>query len=131
MLAAYDPDLPLATQFRTPVHCVRVSRDGLVYVCDRNNNRIQVFQRDGTFVTEFRVEPRSRGQFGAVFDIGFSEDAQQTYMYVADGANSEIHILQRDTGEVLGPIGHGGRQAGQFSLAAHDGRRLAGEHLYG
>ena len=61
MLGPYDPDQPLATQFRTPVHCVRVSRDGLVYVCDRNNNRIQVFQRDGSFVTEFRVEPRSAG----------------------------------------------------------------------
>jgi DNA-binding beta-propeller fold protein YncE len=93
---------------------VRVSRDGLVYVCDRNNNRIQVFQRDGTFVTEFRVEPRSRGLFGAVFDIGFSEDPQQTYLYVADGANSEIHILLRGTGELLGHFGHGGRQAGQF-----------------
>jgi hypothetical protein len=110
----YDPDTPLATQFRTPVHCVRVSRDGLVYVCDRNNNRIQVFRRDGSFVTEFRVEPRSRGLFGSVFDIGFSEDAQQKYLYVADGANSEIHILLRSTGEVLGHVGHGGRQAGQF-----------------
>ena len=66
------------------------------------------------FVAEYRVEPRSRGLFGAVFDIGFSPDAQQKYLFVADGANSEIHVLLRSTGEVLGHFGHGGRQAGQF-----------------
>lgn len=111
---AFDPDSPVADQFRTPVHCVRISHDRLVYVCDRNNNRIQVFKPDGTFVTEFFIEPRTRGLFGAVFDIAFSDDPRQTYLYVADGGNSEIHIVRRSDGEVLGHFGHGGRQVGQF-----------------
>src|SRR3712207_6888596 len=46
-------------QFSNPVHCVRISNDGLVYVCDRANDRIQVFQKDGTFVTEFRITPET------------------------------------------------------------------------
>ncbi|MFO1321638.1 MAG: hypothetical protein U1F52_18665 [Burkholderiales bacterium] len=110
----FDPDTPTATQFRTPVHCVRLSNDRLVYVCDRNNNRIQVFRPDGEYVTEFVIEPRTRGLFGAVFDIAFSTDAQQTYLFVADGANSEIHVVRRRDGAVLSHIGHGGRQSGQF-----------------
>ena len=41
------------------MHCVRLSRDGFVYVCDRINNRIQVFRKNGTFVKEFIVEPQT------------------------------------------------------------------------
>ena len=56
-LPAYTPDADaLASSFNNPVHCVRLSNDGLVYVCDRANNRIQVFRKDGTFVKEFRVD---------------------------------------------------------------------------
>lgn len=110
----FDPDAPTATQFRTPVHCVRLSNDRLVYVCDRNNNRIQVFRTTGEFVREFVIEPRTRGLFGAVFDIAFSTDPEQRYLFVADGANSEIHVVRRTDGAVLSHIGHGGRQAGQF-----------------
>jgi DNA-binding beta-propeller fold protein YncE len=112
-LGAYDPDAPRAKQFRNPVHCVRIARDGLVYVCDRVNNRIQVFHRDGTFVNEFLVEPVTRG-FGSVWDIALSHDSQQKYLFVADGTNNEIHIVVRESGEKLGSFGHAGRAAGQF-----------------
>ena len=110
---AYDPDAPIAKQYRTPVHCVRIARDGLVYVCDRVNNRYQVFQKDGTFVSEIILEPRTRF-VGSVWDIAFSEDPEQKYLYVADGTNSEIHILLRKTGETLASFGRSGRQNGQF-----------------
>ena len=109
----YDPDAPIAKQYRTPVHCVRIARDGLVYVCDRVNNRYQVFQKDGAFVSEIILEPRTRF-VGSVWDIGFSEDTAQKYLYVADGTNSEIHILLRKTGETLASFGRSGRQNGQF-----------------
>lgn len=110
---AYDPGAPVAKQFRTPVHCVRIANDGLVYVCDRVNDRYQVFRKDGTFVTEVLLEPQSRF-VGSVWDIGFSEDPEQKYLYVADGTNNEIHILLRQDGTRIGSFGRGGRQPGQF-----------------
>lgn len=112
-LGAYDPGAPRAKQFRNPVHCVRIAQDGLVYVCDRVNNRIQVFHKDGTFVKEFLVEPVTRG-FGSAWDIALSHDAEQKYLFVADGTNNEIHIVTRENGEKLGSFGHPGRNAGQF-----------------
>ena len=102
--------------FGDSVHCIELSRDGLVYVCDRGNNRIQVFQRDGTFVKEGFVAPNT-GSMGSVFDIAFSPDPEQRFLYVADGANHHIHILRRDDLEVLGSFGHGGRYAGELGVA--------------
>jgi DNA-binding beta-propeller fold protein YncE len=110
---AYDPDAGPAEQFRNPVHCVRFARDGLVYVCDRVNDRVQVFRKSGEFVTEFGVEPRTRG-VGSVWDIALSPDPEQTYLYVADGTNNRIHVLRRKTGELLSWFGTPGRSAGQF-----------------
>ncbi|MGQ0537722.1 MAG: hypothetical protein ACT4R6_02150 [Gemmatimonadaceae bacterium] len=112
-LGPYNPDAPLAQQFRTPVHCVMPASDGLVYVCDRVNNRIQVFQRDGKFVKEQRVAPRTRSD-GSIWDIAFSHDPRQTYLYVADGKNERIYVVERLTLEVLTSFGDGGRQPGQF-----------------
>ena len=110
---AYDPDAPPAKQFRNPVHCAEPSRDRLVYVCDRTNNRIQVFRADGTYVRELIVEPRTLGA-GAVWDIAFSRDAGQRYLYVADGTNERIHVVERESMEILTSFGGGGRQPGQF-----------------
>ncbi len=109
----YDPGAPRAQQFRNPVHCVRISRDGLVYVCDRVNNRFQVLRKDGTFVTEYVLEQNTRFA-GSVWDIALSEDPEQKYLYVADGTNNEIHILLRETGKELGSFGRQGRYAGEF-----------------
>ena len=111
----YDPDEPPSQQFRHPVHCVELSRDGLVYVCDRRGNRIQVFQKDGTFVQEGFVAPRTRG-FGAVHDVAFSADPEQRFLYVGDGANKKVWILRRDTLEILGSFGNGGQYAGEFAI---------------
>ena len=58
----YDPKAPVAQQFGNPVHCVKIANDGLVYVCDRTNNRIQVFKKDGTFVKEWFYEKNTLGQ---------------------------------------------------------------------
>ena len=109
----YNPDVPLIPQFRTPVHCAEPSVDGLVYVCDRPNDRIQVFQKDGKFVKEVRIAPRTRGD-GSVWDIAFSRDPQQTYIYLADGKNEKIYVLDRKSLEILTSFGDGGRQPGQW-----------------
>ena len=112
-LGPYNPDDPPAKQFRNPVHCAELSNDGLLYVCDRPNDRIQAFKPDGTFVKETIIEKNTRGD-GSVWDIAFSKDPQQKYIYLADGANEKIHIIQRDTMEILTNFGDGGRQPGEF-----------------
>jgi len=109
----YDPDGPPPEQFRNPVHCAELSHDNLLYVCDRANDRIQVFHSDGTFDKEMFLRKETRGS-GSVWDIAFSRDPDQTYLYVADGENRQVHILLRDTLELLTSFGDGGRQPGQF-----------------
>ena len=112
-LPPYRPSAPLAEQFGNPVHCVRISHDGLVYVCDRANDRIQVFHKDGTFVREFQVEPQTLAN-GSVWDLVLSEDPDQRYIFLADGSNEQIVTLDRGTGAPLSSFGRGGRMAGQF-----------------
>src|SRR5262245_60692118 len=110
----YDPNAPLAQQFRTPVHCVAVASDGLVYVCDRLNNRIQVFQKNGTFVSEFFTDRNTLGN-GSAYNAGLSPDRKQTYLFNADGENQHIWTFLRRTGEVLTKTGRGGRFPGHFA----------------
>jgi DNA-binding beta-propeller fold protein YncE len=112
-IGRYNPADPPAQQFRNPVHCAELSQDGFLYVCDRPNDRIQVFRPDGTFVKEKILYKDTLGD-GSVWDIAFSKDPQQKYIFLADGANEQIHILSRDTLEVLTSFGDGGRQPGQF-----------------
>ena len=110
---AYDPAAAPSRQFGNPVHCVRLSNDGRVYVCDRVNNRIQVFEKSGRFLQEFRVEPLTRAN-GSVWDMVLSHDAGQSYMYVADGANGRVYVLERASGRQVGAFGRTGRMAGEF-----------------
>src|SRR5581483_7776501 len=112
-LGNYDPAAPPAQQFRNPVHCAELSVDRLLYVCDRVNDRVQVFKPDGTFVKEMFVEKETRGS-GSAWDIAFSKDAQQKYLYLADGENDRVHIFDRQSLEMLTTFGEGGRQPGEF-----------------
>ncbi len=111
-LGAYDPRAPPVKQFRT-VHCAVVSKDGLVYVCDRVNDRIQVFTKDGTFVKEAFYETQTL-RSGSVWDLAFSRDPGQTYLYMVDGLNEQVRVVLRSTLAVLTAFGGGGRQPGQF-----------------
>ncbi len=112
-MGPYDPKAPPAQQFRNPVHCADVSRDNLVYVCDRANNRLQVFKTDGTFVKE-QFYARNTLASGSVWDIAFSRDPQQRFIFIADGQNERVRIIVRDTLEELTAFGDGGRQPGQW-----------------
>jgi hypothetical protein len=111
-VAAYNPKNAPSKHFST-VHCVIVSNDGLVYVCDRVNDRIQVFRKDGTFVKEAFIDAETF-RSGSVWDMTFSRDPQQTYIYAANGVDEKINVLLRSTLEVLTSFGDGGRAAGQF-----------------
>jgi DNA-binding beta-propeller fold protein YncE len=112
-LGPYDPKAPPAQQFRNPVHCIEKSVDDLLYVCDRQNDRLQVFKPDGTFVKEAFYAKNTRGA-GAVWDIVFSKDPQQRFIMLADGQNERVRVIVRETLEEITSFGDGGRQPGQF-----------------
>jgi len=112
-LGPYDPKAPPAQQFRNPVHCIERSVDDLVYVCDRQNDRLQVFKTDGTFVKEAFYAKNTKGA-GAVWDIVFSKDPQQRFIMLADGQNERVRVIVRETLEEITSFGDGGRQPGQF-----------------
>lgn len=104
----HDPQSP---QFGQGVHCVRLMKDQTVFVCDRANNRIQVFSKDGKFIRQIVTEPNTRN---TVADLVPTQDPAQKYILVADGSNNEVRIMVRETGEVVGTIGRSGRMAGDF-----------------
>jgi DNA-binding beta-propeller fold protein YncE len=113
----YDPNAPPPPQFRI-VHAVRISHDGLVYVCDRTNNRLQVFHKDGTFVQEAFIARETFGS-GSVWDVGFSTDPDQTFIVVPDGTNQRVYVLERRSLQVVSTFGAAGHWAGQF-YGAHN-----------
>src|SRR4051794_33495417 len=108
-----EPYNSASSQFGNPVHCVKIAKDGLVYVCDRANNRLQVFRKDGSFVKEFAYEKNTRAS-GSVWDLDFWIDGKQTFLFNADGTNNEVRTLVRESGEVVGAFGRNGRNAGEF-----------------
>lgn len=116
-VSRYEPGETPPDQFRTPVHCAEMSNDGLIYVCDRPSNRISVFQKDGTFVSEHIIAPATRSQ-GSTWDLDFSPDEDQTWMYLADGQNMKVYVIRRETMEIAYSFGDGGRQPGLF-FAVH------------
>ena len=143
---AYDPNTAAARQFRD-VTCIDIAKDGNVYVCDRSSNRIQVFAKDGKFVKEGIISKNTRGttvtgqfgvlsSYGSVWDIAFSSDAAQQHIFVADGHDKKVLIVQRDTLAEVGSLGDGGRQPGRFlavgSIATDSrGNLYTGEQHHG
>jgi DNA-binding beta-propeller fold protein YncE len=112
-LPPYNPSNPPAQQFYNPVHCADMSVDRLIYVCDRVGDRLQVFTPEGKFVKEQWYEKNTLNA-GSVWDIAFSKDAQQKYIFMADGVNEKVKIIDRQTLEELTTFGDGGRYPGQF-----------------
>ena len=107
-----DPEGPGPQQFNL-VHGIRVSTDGLVYVADRMNNRMQVFTIDGKFQREIFIERKTK-LLGTSFSVAFSPDAAQQYLYLADAGNGKVHIYDRKSLEEVGSFGRIGHYAGEF-----------------
>jgi DNA-binding beta-propeller fold protein YncE len=110
---AYDPSQPHDQQFRNPVHCADMSVDRLIYVCDRENDRLQVFTAAGAFVKEAYYHTNTEGD-GSVWDVAFSHDPQQRFVFIADGVNDKVRIIDRQTLQEVTNFGDGGRQPGEF-----------------
>ena len=109
-LPGYNPDSP---QFANPVHCVILAKDGLIYVCDRVNNRVQVFHHDGSYVKQFVYEKDTHGS-GSTWDLALWPDKAEDYMVMVDGTNNEMRTIRTSDGAVMSTIGRSGRNAGQF-----------------
>ncbi len=112
-LAPYNAAAAPGEQYRNPVHCVALAEDGLLYVCDRVNDRIQVFRTDGTFVSEHFYAKNTLAT-GSTWEVALSKDPQQRFMYLTDGQNERVRILDRKSMAELTSFGRGGRQPGQF-----------------
>ncbi len=124
---------PQPQQFNTP-HCIVGTNDGLLYVCDRGNQRVQIFKRDGSFVKDASVVDKATGALLAPQDIAISRDAQQRYLYVMTG--EKVYIVLREPFEVVGTFSRRGRSAGQV-ISGHSiaidskGNLFVGETLAG
>jgi DNA-binding beta-propeller fold protein YncE len=137
-LGPYESGMAPAPQFRY-VSCVHIAKDGMVYVCDKIGDRVQVFQKDGKFVREALISNQTIGgteNGGSVWDIAFSKDPQQRYLYVADGTDKKIFVVQRNSLLVADTFGQGGRLPGEFvgvgSLAVDSkGNLFTGETFEG
>jgi len=119
---------PDQKQFAPALHCVHIAKDGLVYICERGDDRVQVFTKEGKFVSSFFVHPSTPargtecggpgsllfGMCGTIYNLTFSHDEKQKYVLIADGTNDKVWIHDRMSGEVVGSIGDDGRMAGQF-----------------
>jgi sugar lactone lactonase YvrE len=110
----FNPDLE---QFGNPVHCARLMRNGQLAVCDRAQNRLQFFAKDGTFISQLELDVETKNNttgWGSVYDV--VEDAKGQYWFVADGTNNEIKIVHQESRKVLGTVGRSGRNAGDFHV---------------
>ena len=106
---------PAPQQFNNPVHSVVVSNDDLVYAADRTNNRFQVFRLDGTFVKEVFIAKTTLQAEGTVHHFAFSPDKEQRFLYIVDGSNKVVRILNRQTLEIVENVGgHAGHNAREF-----------------
>ena len=104
-------------QFGNPVHCARLLKSGQLAVCDRAQNRLQIFTKEGKFVRQLEIDIETRDNktgWGSVYDV--VEDSRSQYFYIADGSNNEIKIVDQKTGQTLGIIGRSGRNAGDFHV---------------
>ena len=128
-LGRYNPSEPPAQQFRNPVHCAEMSVDGMVYVCDRPNDRVQVFTKEGKFVSEHFIHKNTLAD-GSVWDIAFSKDPQQQYLYMADGVNEHVRIFDRKSMTELTQLRLRRPSARDVPGRAQHRHRLEGQHLH-
>ena len=106
--------------FTYALHCIAISRAGLVYVCDREGLRIQVFDKGGRFIRNIWVRTGREtlpDPEGTVWGLAFSADAAQRYLFVLDGRHEQVHVLDHESGRLLSSFGRPGHQAGSFNTA--------------
>jgi DNA-binding beta-propeller fold protein YncE len=115
------PDGPL--QFVPPVHAVKVSNDGFVYVGDRGGRRVQVFTLDGKYVSQVFIGRECHapdcGNGTTAAGLAFSQDPEQRFLYVANRSQAQVMAFNRKTLEYLDSFGSWGSEPGQFGTLHH------------
>jgi DNA-binding beta-propeller fold protein YncE len=109
VLPVNDPSSP---QFANPVHSLRIMKDGTIFVCDRTNNRIQIFEKNGKYLRQIELNTDTKGQ-GSVWDL-VPADPDQTFLLIADGSNNQVEVVVRETGQKVGSFGRTGHDPGEF-----------------
>jgi DNA-binding beta-propeller fold protein YncE len=109
----YNPNAEALQQYRSPVHCVALANDGLLYVCDRQHDRVQIFHTDGKFISEHFFAKNTLAS-GSTWEIAFSRDPAQRFIYLTDGQNERVRIVERASMKELTSFGRGGRQPSEF-----------------
>ena len=99
-------------------HGIEVSSDGLVYLADQGNSRVQVFDLDETCRTQGFAN-RGDESSSTVAGLASSPDAEQRFPYPADQGNSHIPVIDRATLEVLDTFGTNGAAPGEFQALHH------------
>ena len=110
------PDGP--PEFGLP-HAIKVSNDGVVYLADRINNRIQMFTREGKFLKQVRVTNEGSDVVPVPAGFAFSPDANQQFLYVVDSGPMRVVIFDRQTMTQIGVVGMRGKNAGEFDIVHH------------
>ena len=106
--------------FTNVVHCIEISYEGLLYVCDRQGSRVQVFDTSGKHIRDIHV-PRTDDYVedpvrrGTAWWVAFSPDEEQQYLYVMNGAEEKVHVLDHASGETLSVFGRPGHLLGNFT----------------
>ncbi len=104
--------------FAQVVHCIAMSNEGLIYACDRQGNRVQVYRKDGTFVRNISI-PNKSGKLpdkrGTAWWVAFSPDKEQRFLYVMNGGTEQVHVLDHKSGGILSSFGRPGHQIGNFT----------------
>ena len=100
------------------MHCIAIGNNGLVYVCDRQGDRVQVFDKAGNFQRNIWIKtgtPTLPDPRGTAWWVAFSRDAEQKYMYVMNGRNEQVHVLDHASGKILSSFGRPCHQIGNFT----------------
>ncbi len=130
-----DPNDPGPDHFSSPVHGVLVSNDGIVYVADRSNQRVQLFTPAGKYLTQMFIN-RGGPAVITVTGMAFSADKAQRFLYLSDYGNSRIEVVDRKTLKILYEFGGRGKDPGQFQgihlmAADHEGNLYTAEVVPG
>jgi DNA-binding beta-propeller fold protein YncE len=125
------PNNPNSPQFSTPVHCIHLMNDNTVYVCDRENNRIQIFEKNGKYIRQIlttdmqgidssaaQIPKDATGQAmypsrGTAWDLVTAGNHDE-FLLVTDGKDNQVIVIERGSGRIIATFGRGGRYAGQF-----------------
>ncbi len=103
--------------FSQLVHCIAMGNNGLLYVCDRQGDRVQVFDKAGKFQRNIWIRtgtPTLPDPRGTAWWVAFSRDPEQKFLYVMNGRNEQVHILDHASGRILASFGRPGHQLGNF-----------------